>query len=62
MLTAGILIFILLSTLALIVLLDLVQDHELYEAWFSLSKLIKVAKGEDFFLILIYFIILVLLI
>ena len=61
-LTAGILIFILLSTLALIVLMDIVQGHDLYEAWFSISKLLKVAKGEDLFLILICFIILVLLI
>jgi ABC-type Fe3+-siderophore transport system permease subunit len=61
-LTAGILIFILLSTLALIVLIDIVQGHGLFEAWFSLSKLLNVAKGEDYFLILICFIIFVLLI
>jgi ABC-type Fe3+-siderophore transport system permease subunit len=61
-LTAGILIFILISTISLIVLMDIVQGHDLFEAWFSLSKLLRVAKGEDYFLILICFIILVLLI
>ena len=61
-LTAGILILILLSTIALIVLLDLFQGHDFYEAWFSLSKLLKVAKGEDYFLILIFVIILLLII
>jgi ABC-type Fe3+-siderophore transport system permease subunit len=61
-LTAGILIFIFISTISLVVLMDIVQGHDLYEAWFSLSKLLKVAKGEDYFLILICFIIFVLLI
>jgi hypothetical protein len=42
--------------------MDIVQGHDLFEAWFSLSKLLRVAKGEDYFLILICLIILVLLI
>ncbi|PAE42493.1 hypothetical protein CHI06_11130 [Bacillus sp. 7884-1] len=60
--TTGFLIFIFISTISLVVLLDIVQGHDLYEAWFSLSKLLKVGKGEDYFLILICFIIFVLLI
>jgi ABC-type Fe3+-siderophore transport system permease subunit len=60
--TTGFLILIFISTISLVVLIDRVQGHELSEAWFSLSKLLKVAKGEDYFLILICFIIFVLLI
>ena len=60
--TTGFLIFILISTISLVVLIDVLQGHDLFEAWFSLSKLLKVAKGEDYFLILIFFIILILLI
>lgn len=61
-LTAGILIFILISTISLVVLMDIIQGHNLNEAWFSLSKLVKMAKGEDYFLILISLVIWVLLI
>lgn len=61
-LKAGFLIFIFISTISLIVLIDIIQGHDVYEAWLSISKLLRVAKGEDYFLILIGFIILVLLI
>lgn len=61
-LKAGFLIFIFISTISLIVLIDIIQGHDVYEAWLSISKLLRVAKGEDYFLILICFIILGLLI
>lgn len=54
MLTIGILISILISTFVLIVFLDIVQGNDIYEAWFSLKKILKVARGEDFFLITIF--------
>ncbi len=61
-LTAGFLFFILISTISLVVLIDIVQGHDLYEVWFSLSKFIRLAKGEDYFLIVIFLMILLLLI
>lgn len=57
MLTLGILISLLISTLVLIVFLDIIQGSDIYEAWFSLKNILKVAKGEDYFLITIFIII-----
>ncbi|MGN7298144.1 hypothetical protein [Ferdinandcohnia sp. SAFN-114] len=51
-----VLLSIFVSTIALIVLVDVYQGHSLYEAWYSLKNLLIVAKGEDYFLIIIFII------
>ncbi|MEK3853833.1 hypothetical protein [Cytobacillus sp. FSL H8-0458] len=51
-------IFILLSLLAgtigLIVSLDYIQDHSLFESWESIKIVLSSAHGEDYFLIVIF--------
>ncbi|OAS87930.1 hypothetical protein A6K24_17905 [Metabacillus litoralis] len=54
MLTLGILISILISTFVLIVFLDIMQGNDIFEAWFNLKNILKVARGEDYFLITIF--------
>lgn len=61
MLTLGILISILISTFVLIVFLDIMQGNDIYEAWFNLKNILKVARGEDYFLITIFIVLFLLL-
>ncbi len=52
---------ILICTTSLIVLLDIAQGNDPYEAWYSLNDLLLVANGEDYFLLIILFFIFLLL-
>lgn len=61
MLTLGILISLLISTFVLIVFLDIMQGNDIYEAWFNLKNILKVARGEDYFLITIFIVLFLLL-
>ncbi|URM34699.1 hypothetical protein LLY41_10080 [Cytobacillus firmus] len=50
--------FVLLSLLAgtagLIVLLDYIQGHSIFESWKSIKIVLSSAQGEDYFLIIIF--------
>ncbi|KML39393.1 hypothetical protein NVV31_14305 [Cytobacillus firmus] len=51
-------LFILLSLLAgtigLIVSLDYIQGHPLFESWQSIKSVLSSAQGEDYFLMVIF--------
>ncbi|MBG9451483.1 hypothetical protein ACXEO8_16800 [Cytobacillus firmus] len=51
-------LFILLSLLAgtigLIVSLDYIQGHSLFESWQSIKSVLSSAQGEDYFLMVIF--------
>ncbi|WP_163140970.1 MULTISPECIES: hypothetical protein [Bacillaceae] len=51
-------LFILLSllagTISLIVSLDYIQGHPLFESWQSIKSVLSSAQGEDYFLMVIF--------
>ncbi|MCM3596722.1 hypothetical protein M4D55_13200 [Metabacillus idriensis] len=49
-------IFLLMGTIILILFIDIIQGNETLEALFNLKNILKLARGEDYFLIAVFII------